>query len=85
MNVLLALTAQVAPRLILFCYCKYAALQVTDDQLQKAAVQSGILNIDEDFLTLEFREECERIIDTDLLKPADCKEAFLFLKRNFSL
>ena len=36
-----------------------------------------------DFLTPEFRAECKRIIDT--LKPADCKEVFLFLKRNFSL
>lgn len=60
-------------------------LQVTDDQLQEAAVQSGILTVDDDFLTPEFRAECQRIIDTDLLKPADCKEAFLFLKRNFSL
>lgn len=70
---------------VLFCYPLRAGLQVTDDQLQEAAVQSGILTVDDDFLTPEFRAECQRIIDTDLLKPADCKEAFLFLKRNFSL
>ena len=70
---------------VLFCYPLRAGLQVTDDQLQEAAVQSGILTVDDDFLTPEFTAECQRIIDTDLLKPADCKEAFLFLKRNFSL
>lgn len=62
-----------------------SGLQVTDDQLQEAAVQSGILTVDDDFLTPEFRTECQKIMDTDLLKPADCKEAFLCLKRNFSL
>lgn len=66
-------------------YWQCAGLQVTDDQLKEAAVQSGILTVDDDFLAPEFRAECERIIDTDHLKPADCKEALLFLKRNFSL
>ena len=63
----------------------FAGLPVTEGQLQEAAVQSGILTVADDFLTPEFRTECERIIDTDHLKPADCKEAFIFLKRNFTL
>ena len=46
-------------------YWQCAGLQVTDDQLKEAAVQSGILTVDDDFLAPEFRAECERIIDTD--------------------
>lgn len=53
-------------------------------QLQEAAVQSGVLEIDDDFLAQEFRERCELVMPnvTDI-KPEDCKEAFIYLKRNF--
>ena len=33
-------------------YWQCAGLQVTDDQLKEAAVQSGILTVDDDFLAL---------------------------------
>ena len=33
-------------------------MQATDDQLQEAAVQSGILNVDDDFLIPEFSVAC---------------------------
>jgi len=40
---------------------------------------SGPIAVDHDFVIPEFRAECQRIIDTDVLTPADCKEEFLFL------
>ena len=43
-----------------------------------------MLEVPEDFVTSEFRAECERLVNIDLAKPADCKEAFIYLKQNFS-
>lgn len=50
------------------------------------AIESGVLSIPDDFLTLEFREECERIIpDNDTIKPDEWKGAYVYLKQNFTL
>ena len=50
------------------------------------AIESGVLSIPGDFLTLEFREECERIIpDNDTIKPDEWKDAYVYLKQNFTL
>ena len=68
--------------LLVLCF---AGLHVTEDELKQAAFQSGVLDVADDFITTECRAECERIIDIDHLKPGDCKEAFLYFKRNFSL
>ena len=55
---------------------------MTDEQLEEVAVESGVLDVPDDYLATEFRE-CERIVDVKHLQPSDCKEAFLFLKENF--
>jgi len=60
-------------------------LPVTDHELQEIAVLSGVLDCPDDFLSTEFRNECERIISVADLKPKDCKDAFIFLKQNFQL
>ncbi|XP_067040998.1 uncharacterized protein [Acropora muricata] len=53
-----------------------SGLPVTEEQLQEVAIESGVLRIPDDFLTLEFREECERIIpDNDTIKPDEWKDA----------
>ena len=50
------------------------------------ATESGVLNIPDDFLTPEFREECERIIpDNDTTKPDEWKDAYMYLKQTFTL
>ena len=62
----------------------YLGLPVTEEQLHEVAIESGVLNIAEDFLTPEFREKCEQIMpDKESVKPDECKDAFLFLKHNF--
>ena len=61
----------------------FAGIPVTDAQLEEVAVESGVLDVPDDYLATEFREECERIVDVKHLQPSDCKEAFLFLKQHF--
>lgn len=61
-------------------------MPVTEEQLQEVAMESGVLDIADDFLDIEFRAECERLIpDKENIKPDECKDAFLFLKHNFEL
>ena len=50
------------------------------------AIESGVLSIPDDFLTLEFREECEHIIpDNDTIQPDEWKDSYVYLKQNFTL
>lgn len=43
------------------------------------ATESVVLSIPDDFLPLEFREECERIIpDNDTINPDEWKDAYIF-------
>ena len=50
------------------------------------AIESGVLSILDDFLTLEFREKCECIFpDNDTIKPDEWKDAYVYLKQNFTL
>lgn len=61
-------------------------LPVTEEQLEEAAIQSGVLTAPDDFLTPEFRAECERLIpDNELIRPDEFKDAFLYLKQNLQL
>lgn len=63
-----------------------SGLPITEEQLKEVATESGVLSIPDDFLTLEFREECERIIpDNDTIKPDEWKDAYMCLKQNFTL
>ena len=66
---------------LFFCF---TGLPLTEAELHEAAVQSGVLDTDDDFLDEVFRKECERIIPhPGELEPKDCSKAFIYLKRNF--
>ncbi|CAB4026934.1 Hypothetical predicted protein [Paramuricea clavata] len=59
---------------------------VTEEQLQEAATESGVLQVPDDFLTEEFRAECERLIpDNDTIKPDEWTNAYLYLKEKCTL
>ena len=38
----------------------FAGLFVTDEQLREAAISSGVLKIDDDYLDPDFRKECQK-------------------------
>lgn len=68
------------------CFPLFAGFPVTEEQLEEVATEAGVLNVPDDFLTPEFRAECERIIpDNDRIKSDECKDAYLYLKHNFTL
>ena len=59
---------------------------VTDEQLEEAATESGVLHVSDDFLPPEVRAECQRIIpDFENIRPNECNDAYLYLKSKFSL
>ena len=59
---------------------------VTEEQLEEVAKESGVLRVPEDFLTEEFREECECLIpDKDTIKPDEWTTAYLYLKDKCTL
>jgi hypothetical protein len=59
---------------------------LTGDNLREVAELSGVLAVPEEFLTPEFRAECERIIpDWENIEPNECKDVFLYSKDNFRL
>ena len=62
-------------------------LPLTEHDLREVAEVSGVVDVPEDFLTPEFREECARIIPDmeNHIKPSECKDVFLYLKDNFRL
>ena len=63
--------------------CHFIGWPITEDQLKEAAVHSGILQVEEDFIDRTFRTKCEEIIPyPDRVEPNECKEAFLYLKEN---
>ncbi len=41
----------------------FTAFKLKEDELKEAAIQSGVLEIADDYLSVEFRRECERIIE----------------------
>ena len=59
---------------------------VTEEQLDEVAKESGVLRVPENFLTEEFREECEHLIpDKDIIKPDEWTTAYLYLKDKCTL
>ena len=65
----------------MFCFAGY---KVTEEQLREVAIHAEVLSVGDDFLTPEFRAECEQIIDYNLIEPNDCKNAFNYLKGHFN-
>lgn len=57
---------------------------VTEDELKEAALHSGVLSVEDDFLDATFRSKCEEIIPyPNQVQPNECKDAFLHLKEKF--
>jgi hypothetical protein len=64
----------------------HIGIPVTGEQLEEVAQVSGVMDVEDDFLSPNFRAECERIIPYPKeVEPNECKEAFIYLKENFSL
>ena len=58
--------------------------QITEQQLQDVAEQSGVLQLDDDFLSPDFRAACLQVIPyPELVEPSECSDAFIYLKTNF--
>ena len=56
---------------------------VSEDQLKEVATESGVLDVNDDFLTPQFRQACERVIPTPAdVDPRDVQNAFIYLKQN---
>ena len=63
-----------------------SGLPVTEEQLQEATTQSGVLTVPDDFLQPEFRAEWECVSpDSETIRPHDRRDAYIYLKRNFQL
>ena len=59
---------------------------MSEEQLKEAAEQSGVLNVEDDFLDPAFRMECERLIpNIQDIEAKDCREAYLYLKQNCNI
>ena len=54
---------------------------MTDEQLEEVAVESGVLDVPDDYLATEFREECERIVDVKQMFYITCN--LQIAKRHF--
>ena len=64
--------------------CHLIGWPVTEVELKEAALHSGVLQVEEDFLEATFRTKCEEIIPyPDQVQPNECKETFLYLKEKF--
>ena len=55
---------------------------MTENQLHKAAVQSGVLEIEDDFLDAETRQKWGEIVSDDEITPQNFAEKFIELKQN---
>ena len=61
-------------------------LPVTKEQLQEVAELSNVLEETDDYLTENFRRECEHHIpNVDDIEPAEAVNAYLYLKTNVDL
>ena len=57
-------------------------LPLTDDQLHEAAVMSEVLQVEEDYMPLDFRKKCEECVpDPQNLEPKECSAMFIKLKK----
>jgi hypothetical protein len=54
---------------------------VSEEELQEVAMNSGVLEVETDFLEEDFRAECERVLPyPSKVEPSECRNAFLYLK-----
>ena len=75
------------------CYQKFhctvlihIGIPVTAEQLEEVAQVSGVMDVEDDFLSPNFHAECDRIIPYPKdVEPNECKEAFIYPKENFCI
>ena len=61
-------------------------LPTTEEQLKEVATQSGMLTVSDDFLQPKFRAECGCVLpDSEMIRPHECRDAYICLKNNFQL
>ncbi|KAK6181931.1 hypothetical protein SNE40_009708 [Patella caerulea] len=54
---------------------------VAECDIQEVVQESGVLDLEDDYLEAEFRASCERLIP-EQIKADECSDAYIFLKRN---
>lgn len=58
-------------------------MEVSEDDLQEAAVLSGVLEVANDFIDPAFKQRCENVIPNPMeILPEDCSTAYIRLKEN---
>ena len=61
----------------------FTGFSVTEEQLKDVAEMSGVLEVPQDFLSTEMREQCSAIIPYPTeVEPNECYDAFKYLKHN---
>lgn len=62
----------------------FLGFEITSAQLEEAAVQSGVLEGTDDYISEELREKCEHILpNPDQVAAKDCATAFISLKGRY--
>ena len=64
----------------------FQGITVTEEELQEVAALSGVLEIPNDFLEVEFRDKCKVIItEPEHLLAKDYVTSYLYIKNQISL
>ncbi len=62
----------------------FLAWPVPEDRLKDAAMQSGLLDFNEEYIPSDVEARCKEVIpDPTAVKPKDCADAFLYLKNMY--
>ena len=62
----------------------FLGFEITSAQLEEAAIESGVLEGTDDYMSEEFREKCENILpNPDQVAAKDCATTFIFLKERY--
>ena len=58
---------------------------VSEEELQQVAINSGVLEVETDYLDKDFRTECERVLPyPSKVEPKECRAAFFVSERELS-
>ena len=62
----------------------FSGLEISEAAINEVSDLSGVLAEGCDFITLDVRAECERIIpEVNKIRPQDAAESYMFLKAHF--
>ena len=62
----------------------FLGFEITSTQLEEAAIESGVLEGTDDYISEELREKCENILpNPDQVAAKDCATTFIFLKERY--